>query len=153
MKKIMKALFAVCIMSADLDVFAFGAFRPEAQPQKMGNRGGASTNLAAQDNGSVDEIVTNPSVWVDKTVIVEGDLNGPFLFTPENRPPWNCILRSHTSNNSIGVFWNKSNYDAPYDSVNVTVYGVVRLRSSWGPIGPGDPTAAVYVDTDRIDVS
>jgi hypothetical protein len=78
---------------------------------------------------SVDEINSNPSAWVNKTVIVKGRLSGPLGFIPEAMPPWNYIL--YRSNETIykpgsvyiGVLWkNQENYGFK----NVMVFGVVR---------------------------
>ena len=89
------------------------------------------TNLQNQVNsilnGStpfLDIITSDPSAWLNRRVVVEGNLSGPYdVFIPEaNIPPYNYVL--NTPSGSIGVLWNSSNL---YSSVKVTVYGVVRI--------------------------
>lgn len=40
----------------------------------------------------IDEINSNPSAWVNKTVVVEGKLMGPSGYILEETPPWNYEL-------------------------------------------------------------
>jgi uncharacterized coiled-coil protein SlyX len=78
---------------------------------------------------SVDDIALNASAWLNKTVIVEGKLSGPFGFLPEDMPPYNYVLfryneTSEASTVFAGLSWNSSDL---YDLANVVVVGVVRF--------------------------
>jgi len=122
-------LLTVCIMSTVVAFFEFGVFRTVAQVTPL------------------DEIVLNPSAWVNKTVVVEGRLTGSFGHVPEGAPPYDYELSSNGT--TIGVFGN--NTDIDYDSVSVRVYGVVR----WGRRAGGltYPSLGVYyIEAERIDV-
>jgi len=88
-------------------------------------------------NGSVPEIITTVdlSMWLNNTVVVEGNLTGPYDgWIPEaDIPPYNCWL--YTPNGTIGVLWNNGPI-YPIDSKKATVYGVVRIgkvQSMWWP--------------------
>jgi hypothetical protein len=93
---------------------------------------------------SVDEIMLNPSAWVNKKVLVEGKLNGPLFFIPEDMPPWNYEL---SSNGTIGVRWNGNDI---YNYVNVRVYGVVRQGTRGGIWFP--PQICYYIEAKIIDM-
>ena len=91
------------------------------------------TNLQNQVNsilnGStpfLDIITSDPSAWLNRRVVVEGNLSGPYdVFIPEaNIPPYNYVL--NTPSGSIGVLWNSSAATS-VNSMKVTVYGVVRM--------------------------
>jgi hypothetical protein len=94
---------------------------------------------------SVGDIMLNPSAWVNKTVVVEGNLTGPLGSVPENAPPYNYELNS---NGTIGVFWSGS--DTQYSSANVRIQGVVRqgTRAS----GPWPVLTCYYIEAETIDV-
>jgi hypothetical protein len=94
----------------------------------------------------IKEINLNPSAWVNKTVVVEGNLTGPLVFITENAPPWNYELSSNGTR--IGVLWNR---DDVYNSANVRVSGVVRQgRRAGGLLEP--PPICYYIEAERIDM-
>jgi hypothetical protein len=128
MRKKIVALLILCIMSVVVASFELFVFRTTVQAT------------------SVDEIAFNPSAWVNKEVVVEGNLTGPLVFIPENAPPWNYELSSNGTR--IGVLWNR---DDVYNSVNVRVSGVVRQgRRAGGLLEP--PPICYYIEAERIDV-
>jgi prefoldin subunit 5 len=83
------------------------------------------TNLQNQLNslgtGTLSIIFSNPSVWVNKTVVVQGALAIP-AFLPWEIPLWNYLLVSSNYTSFIGVLWN----GAVPNSSQVQIYGVVR---------------------------
>lgn len=83
------------------------------------------TNLRRELNGilnrsisPLDIVTSDPSTWVNRTVVVEGIIS-PFLPPGWWWPPWNYELNS--SGTTIGVSWQGSFYNGE----NVTVRGVV----------------------------
>lgn len=70
---------------------------------------------------SLGIIVSNPSAWVNKTVVVQGAL-GVQIHLPWQITLWNYVLVSSNGINQIGVLWN----GAVPNSSQVQIYGVVR---------------------------
>lgn len=90
-------------------------------------------------------IMNDPSAWVNRTAVVEGNLTGPLVFIPEGAPPWNYELNSNGT--TIGVLWKQGDV---YDSANVRVSGVVRQGRRAG--GDIPPEIVYYVEAERIDM-
>jgi len=99
----------------------------------------------AQQRVSIDQIGLNPDAWVNKEVVVEGNLTGPFIGYDLL---WNFELSSNES--TIGVRWNvrdgTANGSDFYDSVSVKVFGVFTIGRSVERGGSG-----YYIDAERID--
>jgi len=72
-------------------------------------------------NTLLDQIEQNPTAWLGKTIVVEGNLSGPYTFIPESAPSFNCLLE--TSNGGIGVLWHGW---LDSDPAYVRVVGIVR---------------------------
>jgi hypothetical protein len=72
---------------------------------------------------SIDEdmIMSDPSAWVGRTVVVEGSIS-PYLPPGWWWPPWNYELSSNGT--TIGVSWQGGDYNI-YNGINVTVLGVI----------------------------
>jgi hypothetical protein len=74
-------------------------------------------------------VLSNPSIWENKAVVVEGML-GLFVHLPFDRLPYGMVLSS--GNQSIGVSWNGSWTDMlalgneSVQSGMLRIYGVVR---------------------------
>ena len=99
----------------------------------------------AQQRVSIDQILLNPVAWVNREVVVEGNLTGPFIGYDIL---WNFEL---SSNVTIGVRWNgrdgTANGSDVFDSVSVRVFGVVRS----GVPGVEGGRGGYYIDAERID--
>jgi len=77
---------------------------------------------------SIEEIISNPDAWVNRTVLLEGSLFGPMMHIPEYALPWNYGLVSTKpaftrSVRSIGVLWNS---ETSYNGRHVVLLGTVR---------------------------
>ena len=68
---------------------------------------------------SLNMITSDPSAWVNKTVVVDGSLSLEGVNLPMSIPPWNHVLSS--DNQTIGVAWWGVN-----QSELVQVFGIVR---------------------------
>jgi len=95
---------------------------------------------------SVDEIILNPLVWVNKTVVVEGSLSGPMGYIAENAPPWNYQL---CSNGTLGALWPNS-HGHVYSSTIVRIHGVVRQGTRAAGIWP--ISTCYYIEAETIDI-
>ena len=95
---------------------------------------------------SVDEIVSNPSAWLNRTVLVEGNLSGPRLLR-HLFSPWQYNLSSTSA--SIGVFWSTG--VALNGSVVVEVYGVVRKVTVIESIDPLKATIVYYIEAEKVE--
>ena len=80
--------------------------------------------LSNWQNTTINIIKSDPSAWVNKTVVVEGHLDGPELMMPDSSVPYNYGLNS--SGQWIGVsFW--------HTGVNLTsFYSNKYISSSYG---------------------
>ena len=91
---------------------------------------------------SIAEITLDPSAWVNRTVVVEGKLNGPIAYITSI--PWyyelsvNGTIESQDAlgPNCIGV--DLGNKGGVYESANVVVIGVVS-KGEIGTIVSGRP--------------
>lgn len=99
------------------------------------------------------EINSNPSVWLNRTVMVEGKLSGPSYYIPEDHPPWNYELfgpnetietLGKPETVAIVVLWNG---EVQYAFADVIVIGVVREGRlySWG-----HTTVCYYIEAQEI---
>jgi hypothetical protein len=91
-------------------------------------------------------IASNPSVWVNRTIIVEGALYElPIeMYLPwQIGPPWGYLLNSSNGLNQIGVQWN----GAVPNSSQVQIYGVV----SQGIENLGGSTIVFYIEALTIN--
>ena len=78
---------------------------------------------------SVDEIMNDPSAWVNRTVTVEGNFSGPVFFPPFEHSPWNYTLSSDDI--TVGVSLNTSviaisGFDNFSGSTPVVIHGIVE---------------------------
>ncbi len=105
------------------------------------------TNLQDQLNGllnvtviTVGTITSNPSTWVDRTVIVEGSL-GMVYFPVLEHAPWSYELSSggQTIGVSLSANVNQSSLNNP---ASVRIYGVVEkgLITTTGDVPPPEVT-------------
>jgi flagellar basal body-associated protein FliL len=114
------------------------------------------TNLQKQVNDllnasyvSVDEITANASAWVNKTVVVEGNISLN-IYTGWWWAPWNYELSSNGT--TIGVSWpgNLSN------GKNVLVLGVVTGGQWTEMLANGTVTSygsvVYFIEAERIDI-
>jgi hypothetical protein len=108
-------------------------------------------NNPYQQTTPVEEIIHDPSSWVNKTVIVNGILAnvpqpnptyyGPF---PENQTVF------------LNVQWNSSDVLIPqYNATTAIVHGVIRAEEWTTPnIMPPNPTKQVvyYIEAERVEL-
>lgn len=103
-----------------------------------------------QQTIAVSTLTSDPSAWVNRTVVVEGNISA---YNPPGwwDPPWNYEL---SSNATIGVFW-QGNYNL-YNEKNVIIRGVVmegqwrEMLANWtstlfGPV-------VYFIKAERIDI-
>jgi hypothetical protein len=100
---------------------------------------------------TLDEIISNPSAWVNKTVTVEGNLSGPIFFMSSEYSPYNYKLNSATAN--IGISWSGWMSNLLKGTVAVKIYGVVRKGTSMDDLAVNQPpitTIVYYVEANRV---
>jgi len=99
---------------------------------------------------TIDEIHANPSVWVNRTVVVEGKLSGPTVFIAVGRPPpcSHILCRSNATSQFeegfIYVTWSGN-----YEFEKTIVVGVVR-EGNWSLIFGGGQHYIEAVDVIRL---
>ncbi|MDH5732852.1 MAG: hypothetical protein OEY88_03585 [Candidatus Bathyarchaeota archaeon] len=99
---------------------------------------------------TIDEIHANPSVWVNRTVVVEGKLIGPVGFFAVGIPPpcSHILYRSNATSRSEEVFiylrWSGS-----YEFEKTTVVGVVR-EGHWSLFHGGGQHYIQALDVIRL---
>jgi hypothetical protein len=96
-----------------------------------------------------DIIVSDPSVWVNRTVIVEGILSGPLWFPVFEHSPWDYELSS--GNQTIGVSLSANvNMNTVWNSSeSVRIYGVVERGEITFTFGPSQVT--YYMETETVE--
>lgn len=153
MRKRVTVLLTVCILVTVVVSLELYVMRPVT-----------STSPLVEDNVSVGEILQNPSAWVNKTVMVEGNLSGFFFGFPEHvftdyGMRWSYELTSNGS--TIGVDHFSL---GDFSSAPARVYGVVRERRV--DIGSSEPVngtltwpspyphwiSGYYIEAERIEL-
>lgn len=96
---------------------------------------------------SILDIVSNPEAWLDKKVRVNGTLNGPLMYIPERKPPYDFVLYDKDNRTvSIGVLGSGGVQEAhPY----VILVGVVKAGRTEGFQG-GD--LVYYIEAEKATV-
>jgi hypothetical protein len=103
---------------------------------------------------SINEITLDPSAWVNRTVVVEGKLNGPFAYVTSI--PWYYELSVNgtiTPQNALGpncIGVNLGNKGGAYESVNVVVIGVVRKGEIGTIVAGAQPTITYYIEAEYV---
>ena len=95
----------------------------------------------------IETITSNPSAWVNRTVVVQGVLTELPLeaYLPwQLGPPWNHMLNSSKSIDQIGVLWNGS--DDVFSQVQIS--GIVRQGME---NLNGTNTTVFYIEALTID--
>jgi hypothetical protein len=103
---------------------------------------------------SINEITLDPSAWVNRTVVVEGKLNGPFAYFTSI--PWyyelsvNGTIMSQDAlgPNCIGV--DLGNKGSVYESANAVVIGVVRKGEIGTIVAGAQPTITYYIEAENV---
>lgn len=80
---------------------------------------------------SVSALGDNPECWIGRRVTVRGRLSFGFCSIPEQRLPFNYLLRDLCAGKSVGVLLDEGSYSL--DGRNVTVVGVVK-KGYTGPL-------------------
>jgi hypothetical protein len=126
-RKRIVALLIICVVGAVAASLGVFAFRATVQSTPVG------------------DILLNPSAWVNRTVVVEGSLSGPFGHVAEGAPPYDYEL---SSNGTIGVLWKGS--DTQYTSANVRIQGVVRQGRTADGLWPS--VTCYYIEAETVDI-
>jgi hypothetical protein len=143
MKKKPMVLLTICILFVAVASLLLYTLRPTGQAQKQ-NPTLTSTNSLVEDYASIGEILQDPSAWVNKTVVVEGNLSGFFLYSPEDMD-WSYKLSSDEW--TIGVAHISI---GDYSSAPARVYGLVRERARYPyPFWHG---GRYYIEAEKIEL-
>lgn len=108
-----------------------------------------------------DMVLGDPFVWVNRTVMVEGNLTGPYGAPAFEQVPWGYQLSS--GNQTIGVnlsynFWSSVNASSGFwnqlwynGSVFIRIYGVVEQGeiTFTGNLFPSEVT--YYIETEAVE--
>jgi cellulose 1,4-beta-cellobiosidase len=97
-------------------------------------------------SATVDDIMLDFPAWLNKTVLVEGNLSGPFVYQSEDARPWNYEFSypNGSFNSLLGVFWGQSDF---YDFTNVIVVGdVMEGRRAF----EGGFIPAYFIEAEKI---
>ncbi|MGA3291203.1 MAG: hypothetical protein ABSD42_13300 [Candidatus Bathyarchaeia archaeon] len=102
---------------------------------------------------SINEITLDPSAWVNRTVVVEGKLNGPLAYP--TGIPWYYELsvngtitpQDAIGPNCIGV--DLGNKGSTYESVNAVVIGVIR-KGEIGMTTGTQPRVTFYIEAEYV---
>lgn len=97
---------------------------------------------------SIAEINSNPSAWVNKTVVIESNLNGPWGYIPENAPPYGYRLTGQNDTVFIGVSWSGDNHQ--YYSEKAILVGIVKKGSYYRF---GKYPACYYIEAQEVQIS
>jgi hypothetical protein len=107
-------------------------------------------NLLLNWSSSIEDwVMTNPSDWVNRTVIVEGSFSMVF-FPASEHSPWSFLLSF--GNRTIGVAFNASvNITLIDTSITYTIYGVVRKGeiTYTGDVFP--PEVTYYIEAEAVE--
>jgi hypothetical protein len=100
-----------------------------------------------------DIIMSNPSAWVNKTVIVQGNLIGPFAFPVLEHSPWDFELSSggHTIGVSLSTSVNMSVVWMLNSSAPVRIYGVVEKGEITTTGGVLPSTITYYIEAEKVE--
>jgi hypothetical protein len=110
--------------------------------------------LNATPIASISEINLDPSAWVNKTVVVEGQLSGPYMYF--TAISYDYVLSSNGTKvafnddlglNSIGVDLGNSIWNG---SVNVVIVGTVRQGIIGTIIMGAQPTVIYYIEAESV---
>jgi hypothetical protein len=105
--------------------------------------------IPTQQVTSINEIVSNPSAWVNRTVVVEGNLSGPMFFMASEYSPYEYELGSESA--KIGISWSGDNWTK--NSVAVTIYGVVREGMDINSLAVNQTpitTIVYYIEANKV---
>ena len=153
MRKKAVVLVTACVIIAVAAFFEFYAFKTPTPPQR-------TTTL--------DEITSDPSAWVNRTVTVEGALSGPYppLSNPFE-PSVNFLFELSSGNQTVGIslnatlwnggdFWKQYNYDR-VQTFSAIIYGLFKkgeANFTLGNLEGGPPTITpmvfYYIEAQRI---
>jgi hypothetical protein len=99
---------------------------------------------------SVEEISLNLSSWLNRTVVVEGNLTGPYDYTGPYVYAWNYKLSSNGI--TIGVFSLDGPPGVLIQPVNALVLGAVTGRRGYWVTNLSVPTGPVQygIEAERI---
>jgi Tfp pilus assembly protein PilV len=112
MKKKPMVLLTICILFVAVASLLLYTLRPTGQAQKQ-NPTLTSTNSLVEDYASIGEILQDPSAWVNKTVVVEGNLSGFFLYSPEDMD-WSYKLSSDEWTIGVAHIRERARYPYPF---------------------------------------
>jgi hypothetical protein len=124
--------------------------------------------LPNQQTTTVGIITSDPSAWVNKTVVLEGNVDGPLIYPGDWSPPYDCQLNS--SGQVIGLSFGASvNLTSLYSnryvdattgngstvriyflnsSITVRIHGIVK-KGEISNLGP--PQVTYYIEAEKVE--
>jgi hypothetical protein len=108
------------------------------------------TSQISELSSNVSNIMSDPSAWVNKTVVVEGSIE--YAYSYLQAPPWNYKLSSNGA--TIGVSWQGNNdfLSKWVDTgVNVLVLGVITEGQVTPPINGTHTYNVYFIEAETID--
>jgi len=102
-----------------------------------------------QDTIPVEEIIRDPSSWVNKTVTVEGILESVPMPNPTLYG-----LRPENQTSFLSVQWNSSNVLIPYNGTTAIVHGTIKEEEWTIPnLIPQNHTMEVYyIEAENVEL-
>ena len=96
---------------------------------------------------SISDICSNPEFWVGKRVCIQGVLTGPYIYIPEEVPPYIYILEEPQNGKRIGITWKEGLDFHPWEFIDkkVRVVGVVKK----GFTGPLTIRTVYYIEAEE----
>jgi hypothetical protein len=109
----------------------------------------AMLNDLHQDTIPVEEIIRDPSSWVNKTVTVEGVLESVPMPNPTLYG-----LRPVNQTSFLSVQWNSSNVLLPYNGTTAIVHGTIKEEEWTIPnLIPQNHTMEVYyIEAENVEL-
>ncbi len=110
--------------------------------------------LNATPVASINEITLDPSAWVNRTVVIEGKLNGPFMYFTSIS--WDYELsvngtimpQDALGPNCIGVYLG--NKGGVYESADAVIVGVVRKGEIGTIVVGAQPIVTYYIEAESV---
>jgi hypothetical protein len=103
-------------------------------------------------SSNVSNIMSDPSAWLNKTVVVEGSIE--YAYSYLQAPPWNYKLNSNGA--TIGVSWQGNNDfllngTGWITGVNVLVLGVITEGQVTPPINGTHTYNVYFIQAETIE--
>ena len=138
-RRIALALGIICIVLASCLVWAIVVLSSlNSQISSLNSQVSSLNSELVATPVTVSELANNSSMWVNKAIMVEGQLS---LFLPPGFVSFPFDYELTSNGTTIGVSWSINPH---YNDQNVLVVGIVTAGRStmyyangtWGPVGP-----------------